>query len=107
MGKRLGIPIAYAGPSRITGFTKIKLSGTDSLFATSYRWHLVSKPKNSMAMLNNTKVEQPTLIADVIGDYVIELTVGNDSAKSSPTSVTITVSNEITIHPNIKSASIH
>jgi len=107
MRKRLGIPIAYAGPSRITGFTKIKLSGTDSLFATSYRWNLVSRPENSMAMLNNTKVERPTLIADVTGDYVIELTVHNDSAKSSPTSVTITVSNDITLHPNIKSTTIH
>jgi len=107
MRKKLGIPIAYAGPSRITGFTKIKLSGTDSLFATTYRWNLLSKPKNSMAMLNNTKVEQPTLIADVLGDYVIELTVGNDKAKSSPTTVTITVSNEVTFHPSARSASLH
>ncbi len=107
MRKKLGIPITYAGPSRITGLTKIKLSGTDSLFATSYHWNLVSKPKNSMAMLNNTKVEQPTLIADVIGDYVVELTLGNDKAKNSPTTVTITVSNEVTFHPTAKSASIH
>lgn len=109
MRKKLGIPIAYAGPSRITGLTKIKLSGTDNLFATSYRWNLVSKPKNSMAMLNNTKVEQPTLIADVIGDYVVELTFNNDDkGKCSPTTVTITVSNEVTFHPTAKSAtSLH
>lgn len=116
MRKKLGIPISYAGPSRITGFTKIKLSGTDNLFAASYRWNLVSKPKNSMAMLNNTKVEQPTLIADVIGDYVVELTVddntaGDEKEKSSPTTspttVTITVSNEVTFHPTAKGASIH
>lgn len=107
MRKKLGIPIAYAGPSRITGLTKIKLSGTNNLCATSYRWHLVSKPKKSLAMLNNTKVEQPTLIADMIGDYVIELTVDNDSAKSSPTRVTITVTNEITFHPAANSTSIH
>ena len=97
-------------PPRSTLFpytTLFRSSGTDSLFATSYRWDLVSKPKNSMAMLNNTKVEQPTLIADVIGDYVIELTVGNEKAKSTPTSVTITVTNEMAFHPSANNASIH
>jgi len=105
MRKKLGIPIGYTSPSRITGFTKIKLGSTDSLFDESHRWSLVSKPKNSLAMLN--KVKQPTLIADVIGDYVIELRTGDDDEKNSPTTVTITVTNEMTFHPSAKSTSIH
>lgn len=107
MAKKLGIPIAYAGPSRITGLTRIKLSGSDSLFAKSFLWSLVSKPSNSLAMLNKANVEQTTLIADVIGDYVVELTVANDSANSAPSRITITVSNEVNLHPSTRTRSLH
>ena len=107
MRKRLSIPIAYAGPSRITGLTKIKLSGSNSLFATSFNWSLVSKPRNSYAILNNANVEDTVLIADIIGDYVIELVVKNDTGDSAPTRITITVSNEISMQPVSGTASIH
>jgi len=107
MIKNQGIPIAYAGPSRITALTKIKLSGTDSLHASSYRWALLSRPGNSLAMISNADLKEPTLIADVIGDYVVELTVGNEAGVSIPASITITVSNEVTFHPSVKSAHVH
>jgi len=68
MMKKSLIPIAYAGPSRIAGLSTIKLSGTNSLFATSFLWSLVSKPKNSVAILNGAQTEKPTLIADEVGD---------------------------------------
>ena len=107
MRKLAVIPIAYAGPSRITAFTRIKLSGTGSLYATSYHWALLSKPDSSLAMLSNSDMVEPTLIADVIGDYVIELTVANDAGYSIPTRVTITVSNEVTFHPSAICAHVH
>lgn len=107
MRKKLSIPIAYAGPSRVTGLMKIKLSGADSLFADSFNWSLVSKPKNSYASLNNDRAAQPILIADVIGDYTVELTVANASGNSAPTRITITVSNEISMTPKSGTASIH
>ena len=107
MRKSAGIPIAYAGPSRITALNRIKLSGTDSLYATSYHWALVSRPGDSLAMLNNADMEKTTLIADVTGDYVFELTVANEAGDSVPTRITITVSSEITFHPSTISAHVH
>jgi hypothetical protein len=107
MKKLSVIPIAYAGPSRITALTRIKLSGTDSLYAVSYQWALLSKPNSSLATLSNNNMKEPTLIADVIGDYVIELTVANDAGDSAPTRITITVSNEVTFHPSEISAHVH
>jgi len=107
MRKLSVIPIAYAGPSRITALPRIKLSGIDSLYAASYHWALLSKPDSSLAMLSNSDMEEPTLIADVIGDYVIELTVANNAGDSVPTRITITVSNEVRFHPSAISAHPH
>ena len=107
MRKRLSIPMTCTGPSRIAGLTRIRLSGSNSLFAKAFNWSLVSKPMNSYAMLNRTNIKDPTLIADIIGDYIIELVVKHDTGDSAPTQITITVSNEDMMQPVSGTASIH
>jgi len=82
-------PIADAGPDQsVTSLgTIVTLEGKswdpdgDSI---SYSWIMVSKPAASMAILSNPASANPTFVADVYGDYVIELVVTDGWASSSP-----------------------
>ncbi len=57
----------------------------------TYQWKMVSKPGRSKAALNNATLSGPSFSADVIGDYVFELTVNDGEADSQISTVTISI----------------
>ena len=88
-------PVASAGPDQnITTNSIVTLDGRASSDANndllSYSWALVSKPATSSATLSDSKVVQPTFIADLDGVYVLGLVVGDGSLTSAEESVTVT-----------------
>lgn len=57
--------------------------------ALTYRWRIISKPDGSTATLSSTTVVTPSFIADLEGDYRIELIVNDGQLDSEPAYVTI------------------
>lgn len=88
------VPIANAGINQYTfkGFT-VTLDGSKSFKEKGdplqYNWTFVSKPEGSQCVLNDADLVNPYFIPDVIGDYVITLTVNNGLADSLPTQVRV------------------
>ena len=81
-------PRAHAGPSQqVYVGDKVALdgggSGDPNGDALSYQWRFVSKPKATKARLSNPKVVNPTFVADVPGNYEVELVVKDRWDKSS------------------------
>ena len=97
-----GRPVASPGPNRMvrTGANAI-LTGEDSLFASSFSWSMVSgsatiaNPNSMVALFN----------AQVAGDYVVQLAVGNGS-QTDAKNVTITVSDTFPDPLSIKFAHV-
>ena len=88
-------PQAHAGPSpQVYVGDKVTLDGSGSRDpngdSLSYEWKFLSKPRGSKAALSNPKAVTPTFIADVPGDYAVEVVVKDRWGKSSdPHSVRI------------------
>ena len=88
-------PVANAGASRTvaTGAT-VSLNGGASYDpggkTLSYAWSLSSKPASSGATLSGADTATPSFVADVVGAYVLSLTVSNGTLTSDPSSVTVT-----------------
>ncbi|MEX2541664.1 MAG: PKD domain-containing protein [Trueperaceae bacterium] len=57
----------------------------------SFSWSFTSKPGGSTATLENSETSTPSMVPDIAGDYVIELTV-DDGIDSNSDSVTISAS---------------
>jgi len=58
-----------------------------------YQWAILSKPTGSTAALNNVNYYNPSFVADVVGDYILELRVTDGSvefSKTPPDTVTVT-----------------
>jgi PKD repeat protein len=82
--KRPGRLIADPGPDRmVRAGTNATLSATDSLFATTYSWTLVSGPGS--AGISNGNSSTATFNATVPGVYTVRLTVGNGTQSDSAT----------------------
>jgi len=98
---RPGRPIADPGPDRVLRQGATRLSGTDSLYANTYAWTIVSAPTGAPApTLTDANTAQPTFNAASDGTYVLSLVVGNDSAQSAPKLLTLVVNNALTPAPN-------
>ena len=97
---RPGRPIADPGPDRVLRQGATRLSGTGSLFASTYAWSIVSAPSGPLPALTDANTAQPTFNAASDGTYVLSLVVGNDSAQSAPKSLTLVVNNALTPAPN-------
>ncbi|MBS0339064.1 MAG: PKD domain-containing protein, partial [Proteobacteria bacterium] len=90
-------PVAVAGPNQnvLVGAT-VELDGSASSDADgdllSYSWSITSKPAGSTAQLSfiDAYDPAPTFVADVAGDYVIGLVVG-DGKTYSTTQASVTV----------------
>lgn len=87
-------PVANAGtPQSVTAGTTVQLDGTKSTDADGkllqYSWSLVSKPAASAAYLSSPSVPIPAFVADVAGDYVVQLIVNDAKAYSAPATVII------------------
>jgi len=61
--------------------------------ALLYSWRFVSRPAGSSAALQNAETVNPTFTADVEGDFVIELLVGDGELDSDPDTVTVNATN--------------
>jgi len=90
------VPIADAGPNQnVTADSPVSLDGSNSSDADghqlTYSWAFVSKPNGSNATLSSGTIENPTFTADVVGTYVVSLTVNDGIVDSVPDTVTITV----------------
>ncbi len=95
-------PVADAGDDQLVQMgTTVLLDGSKSsdadLDTLSYTWRFNSVPEASLASFVDTTDPQPTFLADKSGQYVIELTVEDESHKSSIDEVMITVIDE-TVH---------
>ncbi len=90
-------PVANAGTAQnIDVGSVVNLDGSASSDADgdtlTYSWVLTSKPDTSGAELSSATDVKPTFTADVLGDYVITLVVGDGKVQSAASSVTITAS---------------
>ena len=95
-------PIANAGADQ-TGNTGevITLDGSASLDADgdnlSYIWSLSAKPVNSMATLSSATSIMPNFLADLAGQYQVDLVVNDGSLNSAADNVVINIGNLNTI----------
>jgi hypothetical protein len=94
-------PVANAGTKQtvVYGATStVTLDGTYSNDADNnqifYKWTLMQKPTGSTATLVGDTKARPTFIADVAGDYVVQLVVNDGSVDSLPSSVIVTATRE-------------
>jgi hypothetical protein len=96
---RPGRPIADPGPDRVVRQGATPLSASNSLFADTFVWSIVSGP-NGGATLTNANTAQATFNATTDGTYVLSLVASNASAQSAPTSLTLVVNNALTPVPS-------
>ncbi|MEO0442765.1 MAG: PKD domain-containing protein [Pseudomonadota bacterium] len=91
-------PVADAGANRSSvinqstdfdGSQSYDPDGSD----ITYRWTLSAFPAGSRASLAGATSANPSITADVEGDYVLSLTVNDGSLDSRPDTVTLTASN--------------
>jgi hypothetical protein len=88
-------PVADAGPDQdvSTGYT-VTLDGTGSTdkegSVLTYTWTLAQKPDGSTAVLSDPNSVAPEFIADVAGEYVVNLVVNDGLLSSLADSVTVT-----------------
>jgi len=83
-----GRPLADPGPNRMVGLGAARLSGADSLFATTYSWSQTSGP--GTATIADANSMNTTFTPPLAGLYTFRLTVGNGATVHSKT-VDITV----------------
>jgi len=87
-------PVADAGGNQvaIVGQT-VFLDGSGSYDANldplTYSWDMVSKPKDSVAILSNPLVIDPNYVPDIQGLYLISLVVNDGLLDSDPSNATI------------------
>jgi hypothetical protein len=92
-------PVADAGPDQsiiVLGMT-VQLAGRQSYdddgHDITYLWTMTNKPSGSAASLDDPSDDMPTFVADVQGEYVIELVVSDPWATSEPDTVTVSFNN--------------
>jgi hypothetical protein len=92
-------PVADAGPDQaiIEIGTVVELNGTQSYDgngdAISFSWAIITKPAESLAILSNSTSPTATFVADVHGDYVIELLVRDPWVSSEADRVVVSLGN--------------
>lgn len=81
-------PVANAGDDQSVHIGQLaSLDGSNSYdpdenYPLTYAWEIISTPEGSLAELPDPSAIQPTFIADMFGDYVVQLVV-TDSLESS------------------------
>jgi RHS repeat-associated protein len=87
-------PVANAGPNQTVEIgTTVQLNGSGSTDADgdslTYRWSILSAPAGSLATLSNTTIVNPTFVAGVPGNFVVQLIVNDGTVDGPPSTVTI------------------
>ncbi|HET9306133.1 MAG TPA: PKD domain-containing protein, partial [Candidatus Sulfotelmatobacter sp.] len=90
-------PVANAGPNQtitVTGTVQLDGSGSTDVDGNpiTYSWVFLSVPAGSHATLVNPNAVNPTFMADVLGMYIVQLTVNDGIVNSTPATVTISSS---------------
>ena len=90
-------PVANAGSAQsVVAGANITLDGSLSSDANgdalNFSWTLVSRPAGSGAELSSSGSSRPTFVADLAGNYIVQLTVSDGQATSEIVSVTVTAS---------------
>jgi len=88
-------PTADAGPDQsVPAGASVRLDGRGSRdpegASISYAWELVDKPASSTAALDDPSSATPGLRADLVGRYVLRLTVTDGSATGVPDEIVVT-----------------
>ncbi len=88
-------PVANAGtPQNVVVKSLVMLDGTGSTDVDenmlTFKWIMLSKPEGSNAVLSAAWSPVPKFTADVVGNYVIGLTVNDGKLDSVQTAVTVT-----------------
>lgn len=89
-------PLANCGEDQLKIITEtVQLDGSLSSDPDgddiTYLWSIVDKPSESVAELCNATAVDPSFIADVAGNYMIQLVTNDGTVDSDPCQVTITV----------------
>ncbi len=88
-------PVANAGPDRTVAVgSLVVLDGSASFDPDgdllTFSWSFVSQPPGSTAVLDDPSSVTPTFTADVLGEYLLELTVDDGRGETSTDRVRIT-----------------
>ena len=92
-------PVAHAGSDQSINEvgSRVMLNGAQSYDPDgdllAYEWTFISRPAESAAVLESAGTTMPTFVADVSGDYVIQLMVTDGQTNSSSDSVTVSFGN--------------
>lgn len=94
------VPVANAGPNQnVRVGATIQLDGSASSDADddplTYRWSITVQPGGSSAILSDPAAVNPTFVASVAGNYVVQLIVNDGKVDSPPTTVMI-----VAVNPN-------
>ncbi|WGO96915.1 choice-of-anchor A family protein [Saccharophagus degradans] len=92
------MPTAIAGPDQyITIDNTVQLNAAASYDlendALSYAWTILTKPEDSSALLTGSSQVDASFVADVAGQYVLQLVVHDGRLASTPSTVTINAFN--------------
>jgi hypothetical protein len=88
-------PVAHAGQDQtcVVGET-VELDGSGSSDPDgdplTYRWQIMAIPAGSLALLSDPHDVKPSILADIVGSYTVNLVVNDGTVDSEPASVTIT-----------------
>src|SRR5262249_37772455 len=94
------VPVADAGPGQTVqpGVT-VQLDGSGSSDADhdplTYHWAITVQPAGSAAVLSDPSAVNPTFVADLAGNYLVQLTVNDGKVDSAPVTVMI-----VAVNPN-------
>jgi mono/diheme cytochrome c family protein len=93
-----GRPLADPGPDRVTLPGATALDASNSLYANTYAWSLVSGP--SGASISNGNTAKATFNATNAGTYIVQLVTGNGSKSSTPAQLKIVVNPSLSPAPS-------
>jgi len=96
-------PVVNAGPDRTITQGPATLSGSGSLYSSTFAWSLVSGPDGTVppanVSLTNTASAQATFNATANGTYVVQLVTGDGTTPSAPVQLRLVVNNALSPAP--------
>ncbi len=98
-------PVADAGPDQVVLVSSIvRVSGDGSSdpegAPVTYSWSISSMPPGSLAELDDPHLPDPSFVADVPGEYILQLVVNDGMLDSGIDTVTISAREPVTV-PNV------
>ena len=92
-------PVAHAGPNQTVAMgSTVSLDGSRSSDADgnalTFSWALLSAPAGSSATISDATAVAPSLVADLEGEYVVQLIVNDGAVNSDPDSMTVGVESD-------------